>query len=100
MASVRMRADIDKGHRGTPASGPTGAPPVRAQAQTDHSSWMMTSLLLWLCALPLVGLLVLPWLGARVALVVAIALFVASVSACYALCTWQVAGPKKGGGDG
>ncbi|MDI6772141.1 MAG: hypothetical protein QME77_06080 [bacterium] len=67
--------------------------------QTDHTSWMATSLLLWLCALPLVGLLVLPWFGARVAMIVAAGLLLASVTACYAICAWQVAEPKRGVDD-
>lgn len=68
---------------------------AKASLQTDHTSWMATSLLLWLCALPLVGLLVLPWFGARVAVVVAVGLLVASVTACYGICAWQVAGTRR-----
>jgi len=60
---------------------------------------MTTSLLLWLCTLPLIGVLVLPWFGARVAAVVAGVLLVASATACYAICAWQVAGPKRGAHD-
>jgi hypothetical protein len=60
---------------------------------------MATSLLLWLCTLPVVGVLVLPWFGARVALIVAAGLLVASVAACYAICVWHVAEPTWGGGD-
>lgn len=60
---------------------------------------MATSLLLWLCTLPVVGVLVLPWFGARVALIVAAGLLVASVVACYAICIWRVAEPTWGGDD-
>jgi hypothetical protein len=67
--------------------------------QADHTSWMVTGLLLWLCALPIVGILVWPWFGARVALIVAAGLLVASVTVCYAICTWQVAAPTRGADD-
>ncbi len=72
---------------------------ARVRTQTDHSSWMLTSLLIWLCTLPIVGLLILPWLGTRVAIVVAAVLLVASVTACYGICSWQVVGQKRGGMD-
>lgn len=49
---------------------------------------MLTSLLLWLCSLPLVGLIVLPWLGPQVAVTVAVALLALAVTACYTGCTW------------
>ncbi len=74
-------------------------PTARVRTQTDHSSWMLTSLLIWLCTLPIVGLLILPWLGTRVAVVVAAGLLVASVTACYGICSWQVVGQKRGGRD-
>ncbi len=72
---------------------------ARTQMHTDHSSWMLTSLLLWLCTLPIVGLLVLPWLGTRVAIIVAAGLLVASLSACYGICTWQVVKTERGRSD-
>lgn len=67
--------------------------------RVDHEPWMLTSLLLWLCTLPLVGLLVLPWFGTRAAVLTAAALLVASVAACYGVCTWQTAGLGRGGED-
>ena len=75
-----------------------GATPVHTQTQADRPTWMLTSLLLWLCTLPLVGLLALPWFGARVALMMAGILLVASVTACYGICTWHAAEPKRGDG--
>ncbi len=70
-----------------------------ARGRPDHTAAMTTGLLLWLCSLPLVGLLILPWFGTRVALIVAAALLAVAVTACYGLCAWQVAGPKRGGDD-
>ncbi len=69
---------------------------LRAGSGVDRTSWMLTSLLLWLCSLPLVGLIVLPWLGARIALIVAAALLAFAVTACYAICTWQDDRPRQG----
>ena len=80
---MRAGSDIDQQRRD--AQGGT-----HVQTRSDHDVWMLTSLLLWLCTLPIVGLLILPWLGARVAIIVAAVLLVASVTACYAICTWHV----------
>jgi len=72
----------------------------RLKTRPDHASSMLTGVLLWLCSLPLIGLLVLPWFGARVALVVALALLAVTVSACYALCAWRAVGsPARGNRD-
>lgn len=60
---------------------------------------MTTSLLLWLCTLPLIGVLVLPWFGARAALIAAVGLLAAAVMACYWVCAWQVVVSGKGGND-
>lgn len=82
-------------HRGDAPS--TGRP----EARPDHASSMLTGLLLWLCSLPLIGLLVFPWFGMHVALVVALTLLAATLSACYALCTWRAVGsPARGNRDG
>ncbi|MGH2359165.1 MAG: hypothetical protein ACRDGM_01305 [bacterium] len=62
---------------------------VPAYAHPDRMTWMLTGLLLWLCSLPLIGLLVLPWFGARVALIVAGVLLGVMVAACYVICGWQ-----------
>ncbi|HET8679101.1 MAG TPA: hypothetical protein VFM39_03210 [bacterium] len=66
---------------------------------SGNTSWMLTGLLLWLCSLPLIGLLVLPGFGTRAALVVAAVLLAAVGVACYGICVWQVAVPRRGGRD-
>jgi len=43
---------------------------------------------MWLCALPLVGILILPFFGVQVALAVAAGLFIVMLAACYAICAW------------
>lgn len=89
---------VDARHSATSRSS-SGASSTQITTRPDHISWMTTSALLWLCTLPLIGVLVLPWFGARVAVVAAVVLLVASVTACYAICAWQVAGPKRGAAD-
>jgi len=86
MRPLPARSDAHGRHRDTPSG---GADVRTSPAQADHATSMLTGLLLWLCTLPLIGLLVLPWFGPRVAVGVAVALLVATVTACYALCGWQ-----------
>jgi hypothetical protein len=64
------------------------------RTHSDHTTSMLTGLLLWLCTLPIVGLLILPWLGTRVAVGVAVSLLIVTVTTCYALCGWRRAGPE------
>lgn len=99
MRQLRAGPDISKHHTVPVRGAAMRSSSAQAHVRPDHASWMMTSLLLWLCALPLVGLLVLPWFGARVALIVAAGLLLASVTACYTICAWQVAEPKRGVDD-
>lgn len=93
---MRTGSGIADANHGAVRGSAMDAAPTQTKVQTDHISWMATSLLLWLCTLPVIGVLILPWFGARVALIVTAGLLVASVTACYAICTWQVARPKRG----
>ena len=72
---------------------------MRHGTDTDRASRVLTGLLLWLCSLPLVGLIVLPWLGPRVAVIVAVALLVFAVTSCYGICVWRETMPRRGGND-
>lgn len=47
-----------------------------------HSEEMALGLMLWLCSLPLVGLLIIPFFGLKVAGVVALVLFLAALIIC------------------
>ncbi len=55
-----------------------------------HFDEMALALVLWLCALPLVGLVVIPFFGLKVAGVVALALLVAVVVICWGICSWKI----------
>lgn len=79
----------------------TGATPDRAGAEPARPrtkrrrDWLPTALALcvWLCTLPIVFLLIAPWLGVRVGVVTAVVLLVAIWVACRALCAPRRMGP-------
>ena len=54
-----------------------------------HSDEMVLALVIWLCALPLIGLVVLPVFGLKVAGVVALALFLVAMAVCWGAGTWK-----------
>ena len=55
-----------------------------------HSEDMALALVLWLCTLPLVGLLIVPFFGLKVGAIVAVALFIAAMAICWGICSWKV----------
>ena len=55
-----------------------------------HSEDMALALVLWLCTLPLVGLLIVPFFGLKVGAMVAVALFIAAMAICWGICGWKV----------
>lgn len=59
---------------------------ARLRLRAEHETWMMMSGLIALCALIVVGVLVLPIFGPRVAAVTAVVLVSAIVLACYLIC--------------
>lgn len=61
---------------------------VPCQADRRRRDWVPAGLALcvWLCTLPVVFLLIAPWLGVRVAAVAALVLLVVIAIACRALC--------------
>lgn len=60
------------------------------QRRAEHETWMMMSALLALCALIIVGVLVLPFFGTRVAAMTAVALVSIIVLVCYLICIPRV----------
>jgi hypothetical protein len=58
------------------------------QASRRRPDWvpMGLTLTVWVCTLPLVLLLILPWLGVRVAIVAALVLLVVMAIVCRILC--------------
>ena len=51
---------------------------------------MALAIVIWLCTLPLVGLLVIPFFGLKVGLVVATALFIVAMAICWGICGWKL----------
>ncbi len=58
----------------------------RIRLGAEHENWMMMSGLLALCALPVIGILVLPLFGARAAALTGLAVVLAIVGICYLIC--------------
>jgi hypothetical protein len=55
-----------------------------------HFDDMALAITIWMCTLPLVGLLVIPFFGLKVGLVAAAALFIAAMVICWGICGWKV----------
>lgn len=51
---------------------------------------MVPAITIWLCALPLLGLLVIPFFGLKIGLVVALTLFIAAMVICWRMFVWKV----------
>ena len=51
---------------------------------------MVLAIVIWLCTLPLVGLLVIPFFGLKAGLIAAVALFIAAMVACWGICGWKL----------
>lgn len=51
---------------------------------------MVLALATWLCTLPLIGLLILPFLGVKISLLVAAALLIGAVIVCRGVCNWKL----------
>jgi len=51
---------------------------------------MALAMVLWLCTLPLVGLLIVPFFGLKAAAVVAVAFFIFAMAVCWGICGWKV----------
>ena len=56
----------------------------------NHFDDMALAIIIWMCTLPLVGLLVVPFFGLKVGLVVAAALFIAAMVICWGICGWKL----------
>ena len=51
---------------------------------------MALAIVIWLCTLPLVGLLVIPFFGLKIGLLVAVALFIVAMIICWGICSWKL----------
>lgn len=61
-----------------------------------HSEEMGLALLVWLCSLPLVALIVVPFFGLKTAGVAALVLFFIAMAMCWGACGWKAfkGGPR------
>lgn len=51
---------------------------------------MAVAITIWLCTLPLVDLLVIPFFGLKVGLIAAAVLFIAAMVVCWGICSWKI----------
>ena len=55
-----------------------------------HSDEMALALVMWLCSLPLVALIIIPFFGLNAAGLVALALLFVAMAMCWGACGWKV----------
>jgi uncharacterized membrane protein YqjE len=63
--------------------------------RSTRSDEMLLALAVWLCGLPLLTLIVLPWLGWPAALTAAAVLLLAALAACWGACGWKVVASRR-----
>lgn len=60
--------------------------------QSDSSTTMLLTLVVWACTLPLIAFFVLPFFGLKVAGLLAVGLLIALLVICWALCAMWMPG--------
>lgn len=56
----------------------------------SHFDDMVLAIIIWMCTLPLVGLLVYPFFGLRISLLVSAGLLIAILVICWGICSWKI----------
>lgn len=56
----------------------------------SHFDEMVLAIVIWMCTLPLVGLLILPFFGLKVSLLAAAGLLIAVLIICWGICGWKI----------
>ena len=51
---------------------------------------MLFTMLLWVCTVPIIGLVVVPWLGVKTAVIVALVLLPVFLAVCWGICGWYL----------
>lgn len=51
---------------------------------------MALALVLWICSLPLVAILVVPFWGVTAGAIIAVGLFFVSMGICWGVCGWKI----------
>jgi hypothetical protein len=64
------------------------------KTKTDLPAMMALTMVLWLCSLVLVGLVVAPLFGPRVAWIVAIGLLLVFLALCWGVCAYRLVDHK------
>jgi hypothetical protein len=59
-----------------------------------HSDEMLLAFAVWLCSLPLIALIVIPFLGLGMTGMIALALLIVLLAICWGMCGWKI---MKGG---
>lgn len=60
-----------------------------------HSDEMALATVVWLCSLPLVGLIVIPFFGLKTAGVAALLLWAILMAICWGACGWKIVKERK-----
>jgi hypothetical protein len=72
-----------------------------ASVMDGRRGWRSDEMLLvfagWLCTLPLVTILIMPWLGWQATLMAAAVLLVVALLACWGACGWKLAARPPNG---
>ena len=55
-----------------------------------HFEDLALAIVLWMCTLPLVGLLVFPLFGLKITLLVAAVLLIFILVVCWGICSWKI----------
>ncbi len=56
----------------------------------SHFDDMALAILIWMCTLPLVGLLMFPFFGLKIMLLVSAGLLIAILVLCWGVCSWKI----------
>lgn len=56
----------------------------------SHFDDMVLAIIIWMCTLPLVGLLVYPFFGLRISLLSLAGLLIAILLICRGICSWKI----------
>lgn len=56
----------------------------------NHFDDMALAIIIWMCALPLVGLLIFPFFGLKISLLVSAGLLIAILVICRGICSWKI----------
>ena len=55
-----------------------------------HFDDMAFAIVIWMCALPLVGLLIFPFFGLKISLLVSAGLLITILMICRGICSWKI----------